>query len=65
MKAWKERGYLLSSILLCTFVVIFGTLLYPLILLFFLSIALVHPLLRRASAPTSSSRPAPPGETGA
>ena len=65
MTAWKERGYLLSSILLCAFAVIFGTLLYPLILLTFLSIALVHPLLRRSSAPTSSSRSTPPGEPGA
>ncbi|HEV8375064.1 MAG TPA: hypothetical protein VGR38_02390 [Candidatus Polarisedimenticolia bacterium] len=62
MTVWKERGYLLSSVLLCACAVIFGTLLYPLILLFFLSIALVHPWLRRPSPPPSSTPYTPHGE---
>ena len=65
MTVWRERGYLFSSVLLCACAVIFGTLLYPLILLLFLSIAAVHPWLKRRSPPPSSSRHTPPGESEA
>jgi len=66
MAAWRERWYLLSSLLLCAVAVAFGTLLYPLVLLFISVIALVVPLFRRiVTSWSSSSRPAPPDGSGA
>jgi Flp pilus assembly protein TadB len=61
MGVWKERAYLASSIFFCTLAVVLGTLLYPLVLLFFGVIALIHPILRRGSA----SRGTPRGAVGA
>jgi hypothetical protein len=65
MGAWRGRWYLLSSFILCTFAVVFGTLLYPVVLLFFSLIALVYPILRRESpGKPSSSSGAPPEKRG-
>jgi hypothetical protein len=66
MGVWKERCHRVSSVLLCTFAVIFGTLLYPLVLLFFSIIALAYPLIPRGAPDKPSSSPgAPPERTGA
>jgi len=47
MRSWKERWHTFTSCLICGAVVLFGTILYPLILLFFGVVALVYPLYRR------------------
>jgi hypothetical protein len=61
MGASRERLHRITSVFLCTCAVVFGTLLYPLVLLFFSLIALVYPLVRRDSpGKPSSSRGAPP-----
>jgi hypothetical protein len=66
MGLWKERWHRLTSILLCACAVTFGTLLYPLVLLFFSLIALMYPLLRGDAPQKPSSPPgAPPERSGA
>ena len=66
MGARKEQQHVFTSILLCICAVILGTLLYPLILLFFSLIALAHPVIRRiAPHKPSSSHRAPPAGSGA
>jgi hypothetical protein len=49
MGAWKGRWHLITSAFLCGCAVVFGILLYPLVLLFFSLIALMYPLVRRDS----------------
>ena len=53
--SWKEQGHRLTSVFLCACAVVFGTLLYPLVLLFFSVIALVYPLLRGKTPDNPSS----------
>jgi|SoiMethySBSTD1v2_1073268.scaffolds.fasta_scaffold6251765_1 hypothetical protein len=65
MSAWKERAYLAGSILFCSLAILLGTLLYPLVLVFFGSIALIHPLFRRGGTDGSGSRRTPRGAIGA
>gem|GEM_PF-2599785 len=66
MNPWRERSRLIISVFLCTCAVVFGTLLYPLVLLFFSVVALVYPLLRWNTPDSpSSTRGAPPGRSGA
>jgi uncharacterized protein (DUF58 family) len=65
MAGWKERGYLLTSIFLCAAAVLLGTLLYPLILLFFSLLAVAYPAYRRLAPSRSSSRSEPPEGSGA
>ena len=65
MGVWKERAYLASSILFCTLAVVLGTLLYPLVLLFFGSMALIYPIFRRGGATGSAPRGTPRGAIGA
>ena len=60
MGQWKERWHWITSVFLCGCAVVFGTLLYPLVLLFFTLIALVYPLIRRDSSMKPTSRGAPP-----
>ena len=65
MAGWRGKWHTLTSILICAVVIVVGTLLYPLVLLFFSGIALLHPTYRRirpAAAP--SRREARPGEAG-
>ncbi len=47
MRNWKGHWNASTSFLICGIVVVLGTLLYPLILLFFTTIALVHPIYRK------------------
>jgi hypothetical protein len=61
---WRERAYLASSILFCALTVLLGTLLYPLVLIFFGAIALFHPIFRRGGA-GSASPGTPRGAIGA
>lgn len=66
MGSWRGRWHWIVSILLCACAVIFGTLLYPLVLLFFSLIALAYPLFRRHTPDDpSSSGGAPPERSGA
>lgn len=65
MSVWKERAHLAGSIFFCTLAVVLGTLLYPLVLVFFGSIALIHPLIRRGGTDGSGSRGTPRGAIGA
>jgi hypothetical protein len=61
MGSWRERWHWITSVFLCGCAVVFGTLLYPLVLLFFSLIALVYPLVRGDSPDKPpSSRGAPP-----
>ena len=55
---WKERGRDLSSFIICALVVVVGTILYPLILVFFTLVALVYPLFNRSAA---GPKPGPAG----
>lgn len=55
--------HLLVSILLCSLAVLLGTLLYPLVLLFFALLALLYPMGRRIFS-HRSSRPAPSQRSG-
>jgi hypothetical protein len=55
--------HLLVSTLLCTLAVLMGTLLYPLVLLFFALLALLYPMGRRIFSHRSSP-PAPPRRSG-
>jgi hypothetical protein len=55
---WKERGRDLFSFIICALVVVAGTILYPLILLFFTLVALVYPLFNRSAA---GAQPRPAG----
>ncbi len=50
MRGWKERWYTFTSFLICVAVVVLGSLLYPLVLLFFGTVALLHPAYRRIAA---------------
>lgn len=50
MRGWKGRWYTFTSFLICVAVVVLGSLLYPIVLLFFGTIALVHPVYRRVAA---------------
>lgn len=65
MSVWRERAHLAGSILFCTLAVVLGTLLYPLVLIFFGSIALIHPLFRGGGTDGSRSRRTPRGAVGA
>ena len=56
MSVWKRRGATLSSFLICGMMMILGTLLYPLVLLFFSAIAIGFALFRIESP----GAPAPP-----
>lgn len=58
---WKERAHLAGSILFCSLAVVLGTLLYPLVLIFFGAIALFYPLFRRDGAAGPASRGTPRG----
>lgn len=62
---WKERCYLASSILFCSLAVVLGIVLFPLILLFFASVALIHPIFRRGETDGTPSRRVPPEGSGA
>jgi len=62
MGSSKERWHWIASVLLCACAVVFGTLLYPLVLLFFSLIALLYPLFRRESPDKPSSPPDAPLE---
>jgi hypothetical protein len=66
MGTWRERWHWLTSVILCGCAVVFGTLLYPLVLLFFSLIALAYPFFRRdAPGKPGSSQGAPPERSGA
>lgn len=65
MSIWRERAHLAGSVLFCTLAIVLGTLLYPLVLVFFGSIALIYPLFRRGGAGGSGSRGTPRGAIGA
>jgi len=62
MAASKERWHLLTSIVFCALAVVFGTLLYPLILLFFSLVALLDSIFRHLAAFRFSSSSRPPSE---
>jgi len=65
MAGWKEQWHTLTSFLLCAAVIVLGTLLYPLFLLLFTGIALLHPLYRRFRPSAAPSREgSPQGEAG-
>ncbi len=65
MSVWKERAYLAGSIFFCSLAIVLGTLLYPLVLVFFGAIALIHPLFHRRGTGGSGSRGTPRGAIGA
>ena len=50
MAGWKKQWRIFTSFVLCAAAVVLGILLYPLILLLFSCIALVHPARRRETA---------------
>lgn len=56
MAGWRERWRTFTSFGICTIVVILGTLLYPLVLLFFSGLAICYPLYRRMVTSRSRSR---------
>jgi hypothetical protein len=65
MRKWKGRWHASTSFLICGIVVVLGTLLYPLILLFFTTIALVHPICRKlVPGKTGDDPPARENEVG-
>ena len=63
LSGWKRRGATLSSFLICGTMMILGTLLYPLVLLFFTTIAIGFALFRRP-APAAPGPPAAGGSGG-
>jgi len=56
---WTLRWHRITSIAICACAMILGTLLYPVILLFFTAIAAVYPLLRWREPPVKPARGAP------
>ena len=48
---WKDKGRNLASLSICALVVVAGTVLYPLILLFFSLVALLYHLFHRPTRP--------------
>jgi hypothetical protein len=65
MSGWQARWHTVTSFLICAVVMLLGTLLYPLVLLFFSGISLVYPLYRRLNPSGNSFPPGgPQGEAG-
>ena len=65
MSGWQDRWHTVTSLLICAVVVLLGTLLYPLVLLFFTGVSLLYPLYRRLNPSADSSpRGNPQGEAG-
>ncbi len=63
MDGRKQRWQTLTSFLICAVVVLVATLLYPVIFLFFATIALVYPPQRRFGSPSAcGTRSVTPGK---
>jgi hypothetical protein len=62
MGSWKQRWHTFTSFLICALVVILGSVLYPLVLIFFASVALLHPLARHPRCGAGGTGAPPRGE---
>ena len=64
MEEWKGRVSTVTSFLICAVVAVLATLLYPLILALFSSIALLYPLYRRLHPSSDPTGQGAAGEEG-